>query len=172
MKPMRLFLLLPIVYVAAVADTSLADRMQVGRVTPDLLALTAVVWVLVAGTPRGFLVAGAIGLLGDLIAPGRIGLGMICFLLAGYVITWLRQRRALEHLVGQVAAVFGAVSLLAAGMAAGRWLLGELPVELPTLLFRSLGVGVYTAGVSLPLLMVIGWIREPLLARRRKLAEF
>ena len=172
MKPIWALLLLPIVYVAAVADTSLAGRIQVGQVAPDLLALTAVVWLLLAAGPRGFLVAGAIGLFADLVSPGRVGLGMICFLLAGYAITRLRQRLALDHVLAQVVVVFGAVTGLAAGIGAGRWLLGETAVDPATLLLRSLGVGLYTAGVSLPLLMVIGWIREPLLRRRRKLAEF
>ena len=172
MKSISILLLLPIVYVAAVADTSLAERIQVGHVAPDLLALTAVVWLLVAAGPRGFLVAGAIGLWGDLVSPGCLGPGTACFLLVGYGIARLRQRLPLDQLAVQVAVVFVAVGLLAAGMGLGRWLLGELPVELPTLLLRSLGVGLYTAGVSLPLLMLIGWIREPRLARTRRLAEF
>jgi len=172
MKPIWILLLLPIVYVAAVADTALAARIQVGHAAPDLLALTAVVWLLVGAGPYGFLVAGAIGLAADLVSPGRVGLGMICFLLAGYAITRLRQRLALDHLFAQIIVVFGAVTLLAAGIGTGRWLLGEIAVDPATLLLRSLGVGAYTAGVSLPLWMVIGWVREPLLARRRKLADF
>ena len=165
-------LLVPIVYLAAVVDTSLADRLQVGHVAPDLLALVAVVWLLVAGSPWGFLAVAAIGLAGDLISPGRVGLGMASFLLVGYAVTRLRGRVALESLAGQVAVVLAAVTLVGLAVATGRWLLGETAEALPALLARAMGVGLYTAGVSVPLLMVIGWIREPLLKRRRKLAEF
>jgi rod shape-determining protein MreD len=172
MKPLWILLLVPIAYAAAVADTSLAERIEVGHVAPDLLALTAVIWLLVGAGPRGFLTAGAIGLAADLVSPGRLGLGMACFLLVGYAITRLRQRLAMDALPAQVVLVFGAVTLLAAGVATGRCLLGETAVPLAALLLRSLGVGLYTAGVSLPLLMVLGWIREPLVTRRRKLAEF
>jgi hypothetical protein len=40
-----------------------------------------------------------------------------------------------------------------------------------TILGRAVGVGLYTAAVSLPVLMVIGWIREPRIAREQRLAE-
>lgn len=172
MKPLWILLLVPVVYVAAVADTTLAERIQVGRVAPDLLALTAVVWLLLAAGPSAFLVAGAIGLVADLVSSGRIGLGTACFLLAGYALVRLRQRLALEALPAQLAVVFAAVALLSAGVGVGRWLLGETVVGPVTLLLGALGVGLYTAGVALPLLMVLGWIREPLVRRKRKLSEF
>ena len=147
---------------AAVLDTSLADIIRVGRVAPDLLAMLAIVWLLVVPGPRSFLAAGAIGLAGDLVSPGRVGLAAGCFLLVGYAVARLRARFALEHLVSQVAVVWAAVTALAIAMALGRWLLGEVAAAPSVLFLRSLGVGVYTAGVSLPVLMVIGWMREPL----------
>jgi rod shape-determining protein MreD len=158
---MRILLLIPLVYVAAVLDTSLAGVIRVGQIAPDLLATLAVVWLLIFPGPRSFLAAGAVGLAGDLVSPGRVGVAAICFLLVGYAIARLRSRFALDHVVWQVAVVWVGVTLLAAGMAVGRWLLGEISQPVAGLLLRSLGVGVYSAGVSLPLLMVIGWIREP-----------
>ncbi len=89
---MQYVLLLPILYLAAALETSLGGVVRVGRATPDLLALVAVVWLLTVGGPRGFLVAGAIGLVGDLIAPGRVGLGMASFLLVGYALSRLRTK--------------------------------------------------------------------------------
>ena len=71
---MRLLLLLPLVYVTAVLQTSLGDALRVGRVAPDLLGLLAVVWLLVTPGRRAFLVAGLIGLVADLISPGQLGL--------------------------------------------------------------------------------------------------
>lgn len=172
MKPWRILLLIPIVYAAAVVDTSLGEVVQIGRVAPDMLALVAMVWLLVAGRPREFLVAGAVGLFGDLISPGRVGLGMACYLAVGYAVVRLRGRALLEPLLGQIAVVWLSVTAIAASMALGHWLLGEAPGPLPALLARSCGVGAYTAAVAIPLLMVIGWVREPRLRRERKLAEF
>lgn len=162
--------LLPMAYVAAVADTSLADLFAIGQVAPDFLALVAVLWLLVVAKPGQFLATGALGLLEDLISPGRLGLGLAGFLLAGCVVARLRARLAPEHFAWHVAFTFLAVTLTAGLTALGRRLLGEVTLPLGTLLLCACGVGVYTAGVSFPLFMMISWIREPMLARRRKLA--
>jgi len=169
---MRLVLLLAIVYTTAVLETSLADAIRVGHVTPDLLALVAVIWLLLIPGRRTFLAAGLIGLAADLISPGRVGLGVASFLVVGYALTRLRTKFRLDHLVWQVPAVYAATTVLAVSLATGRWLLGETAVPLSTLLARAVGVGIYTTGVSLPLLMIIGWLREPFRARRGSLAEF
>ncbi len=159
---MRFLLLPPIVYAAAVLETSLADVIAVGHVTPDLLALLAMVWILLVPGGRTFLTAGAIGMAADLIAPGRVGLGVACFLLVGYCVGRLRAKLDLDHFVWQVPMVWVAVTVLAAGLAIGHWLLGETSAPLAALLMRAAGVGLYTAGVSLPVLMAIRWLREPL----------
>ena len=168
---MRLLSLAAIVYVAAVLETALVDVMQVGRVTPDLLALTAVVYLLVAAGPRAFLVAGAVALVGDLIAPGRVGVGMAWMLLVGYAVVRLRAYVKLDHVVRQVPIVGMAVALWAVGVAVTGRLLGDVPLPWSTLFVRAAGVGLYTAGLSLPVLMLTGWIREPFLARQRRLAD-
>ncbi|MFH1264815.1 MAG: rod shape-determining protein MreD [Planctomycetota bacterium] len=169
---MRPTLLLLIVYVTAVLETSLADAVRVGHVAPDLLALLAVVYVLSTPGRRAFLVAGAIGLAADLVSPGRPGLGVACFLLVGYALTRLRTKFPLDLLAGQVLAVGLGTTLLSTGLATGAWLFGEATVSLPTLLVRAFGVGLYTAGVSLPLWMILGWTREPRRAPRGKPTPF
>ena len=158
---MRYVLLVPIIYVVAVLQTSLAGVLRVGHVGPDLLALVAVIWLLTDSEPRAFVAAGGIGLVGDLIAPGRVGLGMACFLLVGYAVGRLRARLPTGHLVGRVAIVGIAVSLASLGIGCGDWLLGEPSPGLREIATRSAGVGMYTAGVSIPLLMILGWIGEP-----------
>lgn|GEM_PF-485881 len=163
---MHWLLLLPIVYLAAVVQTSLADVIQVGRVAPDLLAMVAVIWVVQVGGPRAFLVAGAIGLVEDLLSPGCIGPGMAGFLLVGYGVNWLRRRLSLDHLVLEVLTVGGAVTVLVFGLSLAQWLLGEASLAWGILLERALGVGIYTAGVSLPAWMIVGWSRQPRRAPR------
>jgi rod shape-determining protein MreD len=168
---MRLVVLIPIVYLAAVFQTSLVEAIRIGRVEPDLLAMTALVWLLVAAGPRGFLAAGLIGLVADLLSPGRLGLGLACYLVVGYALVRLRTRVGLESVSAQLAAVWGGATLLALGQAVGRWLLGEPGQTLPASLAGAIGVGVYTAALSLPVLMVVSWIRQPRLARRRRFRD-
>ena len=158
---MRYLLLVPIIYVAAVLQTSLSGVLCVGHVGPDLMALLAVIWLLTDSEPRAFVAAGAIGLVGDLIAPGRAGLGMACFLLIGYAVGRLRTRLPADHLVGRVTIVLVAVSLTSLGIGCGDWLFGEPSPGLREIVTRSVGVGIYTAGASIPLLMILGWIGEP-----------
>ncbi len=167
---MRYLLVLPIVYLAAVLDTSLVDTLRVGRVAPDLLALTALVCVLSTPGPRAFLLGGAIMLLGDLVAPGRVGVGAAWMLLLGYTVTRLRHQVRLDCLALRVATVGIVVACWAAGVATTDRLLGELPMAWASIGGRAAGVGVYTAGAALPVLMVLGWIREPAASRQCELS--
>lgn len=158
---MHAILLLLLTYFAAVAETSLADALRIGEAAPDLLALVAVTWLLTARGPRAFLGAGAITLVGDLIAPGHVGVGAFWMLLVGYGVGRLRAHFKLDHLVFQVPAAWLAVTLWAAAVGLTARLLGDISLPWTTILGRSIGVGLYTAAVSLPVLMVVGWIREP-----------
>lgn len=169
---MRYLVLLPIVYVAAVFETSLVDLIGVGCVAPDLLAMVAIVWLMIVSAPRAFLVAGGIVLVGDLIAPGRPGVGMGWMLFAGYAITRLRQHVKTDHLAVQVIVLWAAVTLWASAVGFTGRLTGDVVSPWPTLLMHTAGVGIYTAGVSLPVLMVVGWIREPLVTRQARITEF
>jgi rod shape-determining protein MreD len=162
---MKSFLILvPSLYAAAAIQTSLGESIRVGRVEPDLLALAAVVWMLVAAGPRTFLVAGVIGLLQDLLAPGRVGLAAACFLTVGYGLGRLRAKFPLEHLALQLPLTFVAIAAITLVQTLGRWLTGETGGDLATLAIRALDVTLYTSGVGLPLLMVASWIRD---ARRK-----
>jgi len=157
----RVFLLLPVLYCVAIVETSLGSAMCVGHVGPDLAALVAVVCVWLSPRPRAFLAAGAVGLAADLVSPGPIGMAAACFLLAGYCLGRLRAQCPWDNLPVRVAATFGFVAVVSLALALGQWLLGEAAPSLGTLLGRALGVAVYTAGVSLPCWMVLGWIRRP-----------
>ena len=168
---MHMVLLALLVYVAAVLETSLVDVLRIGDAAPDLLALAAIVWLLTARGPRAFLAAGAIALAGDLLAPGRVGVGMFWMLLVGYAVTRLRARCKFDYLVFQVPTAFVAVTLWAIAVGASARLLGDVALPWWSIVVRGAAVGLYTAAVCLPVLMVVGWIGEPLLAKERKLAE-
>ena len=49
---MRLVGLIPLLYVTAVIETSLADTLSIAHVSPAWLAMLAVVWVLELPGPR------------------------------------------------------------------------------------------------------------------------
>ncbi len=168
---MPYFLLIPFVYLAAVADSSLLNAIRVGQVTPDLLALAAIVWALTAKGRRAFLVAGLIALAGDLVSPARLGLGTFWMLPVAYGITRLRARVWLDHVALQAPVVLVAVTVWAAAVGSSNRLLGEIALPWLTMLGRAAGTGLYTAAVSVPALMLIGWIREPRMALERQLAE-
>jgi len=164
---MRWVLLIGLAWLAAVAETSLVDAMRIGQVTPDLLAMVAIVWLLAVPGRWAFLAAGAVTLVGDLIAPGRPGIGAAWMLLIGYGLTRLKTWLAAEHLAVEVPAVFAAASLWTLGVSATCRVLGDVPLPWSALPMRAAGVGLYTAAVSLPILMVLDWIREPSLKRER-----
>ncbi len=168
---MNVLLLLPIVYLAAVLDTSLVDVMRIGPVVPDLLALTAVAWLLTARGTWALPTAGAIALLSDLIAPGRIGLGMGWMLIVGYGVLRLRMQLKMEHTLWRVALTWAAVTLWALAVGCTARLLGDVTLPWATILQRGLGVGLYTAGVSLPIWMIVGWTAQPWRIRRERMTQ-
>ena len=77
-----------------------------------------------------------------------------------------------QQLVWQVPCLWAAVTVWAMAVGLTGRLLGDVELTWSMILTRAAGVGTYTAGVAMPVLMVIGWIREPFLARERRLAEF
>ena len=168
---MHFILVALFVYLAAVLETALVDVLRIGDAAPDLLALLAIVWLLTARGPRAFLAAGTIALAGDLLAPGRVGVGMFWMLLVGYAVTRLRARCKFDYLVFQVPTAFVAVTVWAIAVGASARLLGDVALPWWSIVARGAAVGLYTAAVCLPVLMVVGWIGEPLLAKERKLAE-
>ncbi|MEN6497203.1 MAG: hypothetical protein ABFD16_23145 [Thermoguttaceae bacterium] len=157
---MRLLFLVPLLYLTAVIQTSLVDLLRIGQVEPDMLALLAVTWLLLVPGPWAFLVAGAIGLAEDLLAVGPTGLGLASFLVVGYGLWRLRTRFRLESLGLQVLVVLLGVSALTSMQAVGHRLLNPSSATFATLQLQALGAGLYTAAVSIPVLMVVSWLRE------------
>jgi rod shape-determining protein MreD len=164
----RLAILGLMVYAAAAGETALVDALEVRQVAPSLIALAAIAWPLVSSSPYAFLAAGVIALAGDLLAPGRIGLGAAAMLLVAYGVGRLRQRMSVEHYALQVPLVFAATAVWGASTGVLRSIAGESAVGGWTLLGQSLWVGAYTAALALPLLMVVAWLREPSSAQLRR----
>ncbi len=156
---MAYLLLIVCVYLAAVVDTSLGGVLAVRGVTPDLVALAAVTWVLLARSRWAFLTGGAVALLGDLISPGRVGVGAAWMLLVGFGLGWLLPRVPGRGLAVRLALVSAAMTVWCLGVAATASVLGDAARPFPRLLAAALGAALYTSAVAVPILMVVGWVR-------------
>ncbi len=156
---MAYFLLIVFVYLAAVVDTALAEVLRVGSVAPDLVALVAVVWLLLVRSRWAFLAAGIVALLGDLIAPGRVGVGAAWMLLVGFGLSWLIPRVRSRALAVRLPLAAGAMTAWCLGVAATTIALGDAVLPPATQFAQALGAALYTSAVALPVLMVAGWVR-------------
>jgi rod shape-determining protein MreD len=156
---MRLLLLIIAAYVVAVLETTLGDRIVIAQVVPDGLALIALLAVLTGDARRDFLLAGVIGTLADCLSPGRLGVGMLCFLLAGYAAMQLRGRPARWRAVQVLVIGLGtmAITLAVGGV---NLMLGETAIPWWSLVARSIGVGFYTGLAAVPCVMVVRWLDE------------
>jgi len=158
---MSWLLLIPSVYVAAVLETALAPLVEVRGVVPDLFALIAVVWVLRARGERAFLTAAALGLICDLTAAGPPGIGLGAFALVGYGLGRLRDKVDADHWLVQTGVVWVSVTAISLLEAAAWHFTSETAISWPTLAVRGVTIGVYTAAVALPLLLLINRLRRP-----------
>jgi rod shape-determining protein MreD len=162
---MRWLILLPAVYAAALAQTTCGQLLAVKNFSPDWRALVVVAWML-SGTGRfDFLVAGAIGLFADCIAPGRPGVGAATFLSAGYGMGLLRRFIPRNNMVCQAVLAGMVAALVALAASAAAWLDGLAPLAAQAWLRQSGGVGLYTMLAGLPIWMALGWLREPIVRR-------
>jgi rod shape-determining protein MreD len=152
---MRSYLfLIPMVYLAAVVDTSLVSALDVGGAAPDVLAVVALVWSLMISGPRGHAATGAVGFMSDLISPGRLGAGLACFTVVGYILTRLRTHYGARRPLVLALWAWPAATIMVLGPAVVRRALGEVDVNWITLMVRGLAVGAYTAAMTLPILSV------------------
>ncbi len=154
---MRAVWLFLAIYAAVAVETGLGDRLAIGRVAPDVAALVAVVWLLVSSGPAGLLGAGAAVLAADLVSAGRIGVGLFWMMPVALLVVRTRRWSALGGIAASGVIVFVAASLFAVATALTRWILGEVDAGLTEVLLRAVGVGCYTASLSLPVLLVLRW---------------
>lgn len=152
---------LTLVYLAAVIETSLNDLLDVATAAPDWLALVAVAMVLALSDRYAFVAAAGIGLVSDLLAPGPLGPGMASFAIVSFAAGRWKTKFRYEHAAHHVAVTWVAVTLTSLAMASVAWLAGGTNAAPSTLMLRALGVGVYTAGVAVPVFMLLGWTGVP-----------
>jgi rod shape-determining protein MreD len=156
---MREFFLLPIVYVAALLETWLAPRWDVRGITPDLLALVAFAWLVGTRNRYAFIAVAFVGLVSDLNSSAPLGVGMAAFAMVAYVVMSMRRNLHLEGLLALVLIVaFGATTVCALEGISLRLL--HHANDSPVRIVEQAGLtGLYTAAVSLPIAMIIFWMK-------------
>jgi rod shape-determining protein MreD len=152
-------ILLPAIYVAAAFDTAFVPALAIGRIVPDFLALVAVAWLCTSHGPKAFIWAAVIGLISDLLSPGRLGIGMACYALVGYAFVSLKPKLGLRDPLSRMAAAAVAIGLLTLGVSVFRGTADKTSLPWIMLLVTSAGVGIYSACIGLPMFMVLNWRR-------------
>jgi rod shape-determining protein MreD len=152
---MREFFLVPVVYVAALLDTWLAPRWEVRGITPDLLALVAFVWLAGTRNRYAFFAVALVGLVSDLNSFSPLGGGMAAFVVVAYLVMYLRRNLHLEGPFAQVLIVGGGASAVCFVQGIALRLMQHVDASLVRLVERAGLVGLYTAAVSIPIVMII-----------------
>lgn len=158
---MSLLILAISVYIAAILETSLANRWELRGATPDLLAMVAFIWLTAKSHRQGLLPVALIGLASDLGSAAPLGLGMATLTCVGYGVVRLKPRLDTDHFYLRLATIWFAATTAALVQGIGLHFLGEAQTQWQLLIERCAITGLYTAGIAFPLLMVGGWFRKP-----------
>jgi len=83
---MKWFYLILVVLVFLLMQSVLADRIAIGRVTPDFMVLVVAFFALYRGPERGSVFGFVIGLIQDLSNPGFLGLNALTKSILGFTV--------------------------------------------------------------------------------------
>lgn len=153
-----LFALPACIYLAAVCQTTVSPALAVRDAVPNWFLLLAVSWILLARPGSGsWLVAALVGLMFDLVSPGRPGLGLALFGGLALGLEWLHRHWSLESLPLRLGLFAAAALLMELALAAVAAVAGS-PLPLTSAAWLAVRCAVYTAAVALPVLMILSWI--------------
>jgi rod shape-determining protein MreD len=154
---MSSLLIIPILYIAAVLDTCLAARWQVHGIAPDLVALVAFIYLYSSRGRYAFLIGALAGFASDLNSTSPLGLGMAAFALVAYGVVLLRQNLHLDGAIARLIIVGVGVTATCLLQSATLRCIGRIALPWQSLVEHAVLVGIYTAAVAIPLLMVYWW---------------
>ena len=166
---MRYVIIAITIYLAVAVQTALVDTIQIDRIGPHLTAMVAAAVILLRGGTQSIVIVGAIGFLEDALWPGRMGIAMAWYLLLGWGLLELRDRLDLQPLNRRVTTTGLFAALLALGVGATRYSLGEPAVGPATIAIRAAGIGLYTAALAIPFWLLLHWAET---ISRRRLARY
>lgn len=109
---------LALVYAVLAAKLVLGPRMPESDFMPDPILVLAILSLVTIEHPLAFAIAGAVGLIGDLLWGERLGTSLLCLLLVGYWLGGVRRWFELERPGRAIGAAWllAAVVLLARGL--------------------------------------------------------
>jgi len=152
--------LIPLVYLASILQIGLARHWQIAGAGPDLLALVAVVWTMKSTSWHALAAAASIGLACDMNSTGPLGVGMALYAVIAYGVIWWRRQVRLDRLPAQIAVVWTGVTVISISEFVANRCLGQSIPPLPIAIERTAIVGLYTAMVAVPIVLVLGWRRQ------------
>lgn len=152
-------LLIPFVYIAAVLQTWISPRWELSDAVPNLLALTAFVWLITNDGPRGFLVTALVGLVSDLGSSTPLGFGIAVYSVVGYGAIWLRRHMNADRLLGQLGVLWLAITAITLSEGITAMCLHQDQLTAPMLLGHTILVGLFTTILALPIFVIINWRR-------------
>lgn len=157
---MRYLAVIPVVYTAACLQTSLAEALEIGRAAPDVLALAAAAIGLAIGGNAGLVLVAAVGMVEDLLSPGRLGIATAWYLLAGWTAMELAERFGPRRLTVRVLACGLFAAVAACGIGLTRSTIGEPAAAAVVIVGRSAAAGIYTAALAAPLWLTMWYVER------------
>ena len=142
------------------ADAALVPLVAVYGVSPSLLVLVTIVWLLVeAASPWRVVEAAALGLAFDLNSGGHAGAGLAAFSLMSFCL--MHARPVLRRLgpVEQACCLVPIVAAMLLIVGVLNRACGEAVPPPRLIVLRSIGCACYTAAIGLPIFMVLDWRR-------------
>jgi len=89
-----------------------------------------------------------------------LGVEMALYAVIAYGVIWWRRRVRLERLPAQIAAVWTGVTAISISEFVANRCLGQSVPPLATAIERIAIVGLYTAMIAVPIVLVLGWRRQ------------
>ena len=164
---MRSMLLVLILYLAAAAQTTLADAVSIGSIGLQLPAMAAAMVIIVRRGNGALGMAALIGFVEDTLASGRLGVAMGWYLILGWFLLEGCERYELRSLGRRTALTGLYVGLAILAVGATRWAIGEPTVGFPRVILQAAGIGAFSGLVAIPLWIVLDWTEQIVHRRRR-----
>lgn len=151
---MKILFLIAITFTVFALQTSLAPLWGAGALRPQLV-LGGLVWIVWrSGPATGLLTAAAWGLIADGLAQGPLGIDLVGFTLAAWIVQLLRERGTSGSALRAGGATGGVVLVVSAATAGVREFIERHQVDPGQLLLWAGGQGLATAILAIALVQV------------------
>lgn len=157
-----------IAFLAVVIQAALVDACRIGPIGFNLPAMVAVAFVFLFRSNASLAMVAAVGLLEDVLCPGRLGVAMAWYLLLGWGLLEAGERFDLRPLSRRIASTGVFAGLLTLGVATSRLAIGEPTVGFAEIAQSAAAVAICTAVAAIPFWLVASWSERTLYRRLAK----